>query len=152
MPKGQSFRGAINKPSLTQQVSLIKKPEELHQGLLSFSFKYLELDNEKFGLPCPKAKGGYLQEFLQRTKGYCSMTASELQNSQGKTARCHKLAWEDTSESGGFSNLNEQLQQLTPWQISISTNNYGRVHGFFIDSTFYAVWIDHDHKLYPGKK
>lgn len=150
MPKSRGFKGVIKKPDLKQQVSLIKKPEEVHQDLLSFSFKYLELDNQKFDLPCPRAKSGYLQEFLQRVKSYSSMKASEIQNARGKAIRCHPVSWDETSESDGFAGLDEQLQQLTPWQISIGTNTYGRVHGFFLDSTFYAVWIDHDHKLYPG--
>lgn len=149
MPKIPKFSGKVHKPAFTAQSNQIKKPAEQHQGLLSFSFKYLEIDHEKFDLPCPNAKSGYLKEFLQRTKAYSTMSAKELQNSRGKTAKCHTVDWKDTSEENGFSDLNEQLQQLTPWQFSIGTNNYGRVHGFFIDNTFYAVWIDHDHKLYP---
>ncbi len=150
--KNPKINGKVLKTSLGAQSSLVKKPEELHQGLLSFSFKYLDLEHSKFDLPCPSAKAGYLAEFFNRVKAYSTLTAKELQNLTGKAGKCHPLKWEETSEKQGFSQLDQQLQDILPWQISICANRFGRLHGFFIDSTFYVVWLDHDHRLYPSKK
>ncbi len=44
----------------------------------------------------------------------------------------------------------EQLVDI-PYQFSLSSNEHGRVHGFFIDEVFYIVWLDPDHLLYPAK-
>jgi hypothetical protein len=59
----------------------------------------------------------------------------------------HPIKWEDTSENKfGFPN-EEQLVD-TPYQFSISSNEHGRVHGFFIAEVFYIVWLDPNHLLY----
>jgi hypothetical protein len=34
------------------------------------------------------------------------------------------------------------------YQLTISTNEHGRIHGFFILDVFYVVWLDPDHELY----
>jgi hypothetical protein len=34
-------------------------------------------------------------------------------------------------------------------QFCLSANEHGRVHGIIIDDTFYVIWLDHDHRLYP---
>lgn len=36
------------------------------------------------------------------------------------------------------------------WQIRISASK-GGIHGFFIDETFYVVWFDPQHNLYPDE-
>jgi hypothetical protein len=46
---------------------------------------------------------------------------------------------------------NEEQLVDTPYQFSLSTNEHGRVHGFFIDEVFYIVLLDPDHLRYPGK-
>jgi hypothetical protein len=76
------------------------------------------------------------------------MLASELQQNKAKALRCHRVAWDETSEPNGFTSLNLQLRDLPAWQFEISVNEHGRVHGFFIDRTFYLVWIDPEHLLY----
>jgi hypothetical protein len=35
-----------------------------------------------------------------------------------------------------------------PWQFEISSNEHGRVHGFFIGNVFNVVWFDPKHLLY----
>jgi hypothetical protein len=36
------------------------------------------------------------------------------------------------------------------WQFCLTANEHGRVHGIIIDDTFYVIWLDHDHQLYPA--
>ncbi|WP_245602731.1 hypothetical protein [Gloeothece verrucosa] len=78
------------------------------------------------------------------------LTAQELRNNPNKTLRCHEINWEDTTESGFGIKGEEQLVDQ-PYQFSLSANQYGRIHGFFIEEIFYIVWLDPDHKLYSKK-
>ena len=77
------------------------------------------------------------------------MTVMEVLANRSSSLRIHPIEWEQTSEKQGFANLNEQLQSLTPYQFHISSNEYGRVHGFFLGNVFFVVWLDPKHKLYP---
>ncbi|MCT7972974.1 hypothetical protein [Laspinema olomoucense] len=64
--------------------------------------------------------------------------------------RCHPLDWSDrrvTEKCFGIPN-EEQLVD-TPYQLfQLSANEYGRVHGFFIENISYIVWLDPNHNLY----
>ncbi|MDO6708799.1 hypothetical protein [Photobacterium sp. 1_MG-2023] len=119
------------------------------EGAMIFSFKHLQLEHPQ-GKFCIKAKdGNYLSKFLGRLKDVSQQKANELRQSGGKALRAHTIDWEHTSEKSGFNHLNEQLQALTPYQFQLSANEHGRIHGFFIDNVFYAVWLDPNHELYP---
>jgi hypothetical protein len=83
-------------------------------------------------------------------KALSSLTAQELLVNRSSSLRCHPIRWADTSENG-FGIPNEEQLVDTPYQFSLSSNEYGRVHGFFIDEIFYIVWLDPDHQLYPRK-
>jgi hypothetical protein len=76
------------------------------------------------------------------------MSLNEFKFSGSDALRCHAIEWERTCEKNGFSHLNEQLRANQPWQFSISANEHGRVHGFFVANIFFIVWIDPQHKLY----
>jgi hypothetical protein len=43
----------------------------------------------------------------------------------------------------------EQLVD-TPYQFSLTSNEHGRVHGFFVENIFFVVWLDPKHQLYAG--
>ena len=60
------------------------------------------------------------------------------------------LDWNTTSEPNGFASLNQQLRGLEAWQFQITRNQHGRVRGFLLEDTFFIVWIDPDHHLYPA--
>ncbi len=114
-----------------------------------FSFKHLQLEHPK-GKFCIKAKDGdYIFKVLSRLKDVSQQKASDLRQSGGKSLRAHTIDWSSTSEKDGFSHLNEQLQSVTPYQFQFSANEYGRIHGFFIENVFYAIWLDPGHELYP---
>ena len=74
------------------------------------------------------------------------MRVSEFRGN--KTIRSHAIKWDDTSAPGGFAHLSEQMQACEPWQFAISANEYGRVHGILLDTVFYVVWFDPEHRLY----
>ncbi len=117
------------------------------QGI-SFSFKYYHDGHSKFS--CTEKEVIYWLTLLERLKALSSLTAQELLVNRSSTLRCHPIKWEDTSESG-FGLPNEEQLVDTPYQFSLSSNEHGRIHGFFIGEIFYIVWLDPDHLLYPAK-
>ncbi|MCC5628532.1 hypothetical protein [Nostoc sphaeroides] len=139
----------IKKTEITKDGTSGIKPTKLKppQGI-SFSFKYYQDDRSKFS--CREKEVIYWLTLLDRLKALSSLTAQELLVNRSSTLRCHPIKWEDTSERA-FGLPNEEQLVDIPYQFSISSNEHGRVHGFFIDEIFYIVWLDPDHLLYPAK-
>ena len=122
-------------------------------ALLSFSFRYLHqptAPKTKFSLE--KCANNYLPKFLGRLKEACKLTLRDLQLSKPRdTLRSHPIAWHETTEPNGFEDIDPELWEGSEWQISITSNKHGRLHGFVIGSIFHVVWIDPDHELFPRK-
>jgi len=116
---------------------------------ISFSFKYFQSDHHKFSYD--NKDSIYWQTLIDRLKDLSKLTALELKQNKSKTLRFHPIDWNDTSENC-FDIPNEEQLVDIPYQFSLSSNEHGRVHGFFIDEVFYIVWLDPDHLLYPSKK
>ena len=78
------------------------------------------------------------------------MTFAEITVDNAKSLRCHPIDWNDHRVTeAGFGIPNEEKLVGTPYQIfQLSSNQHGRVHGFFIENICYIVWLDPDHKLY----
>jgi hypothetical protein len=140
----------INKGPISKKASQVKAPEQAHQGLVNFSFKYLDLSHDKFGIPNTVEKHSYLAMLFDRLKHVSSMTCHEFRQA-GKVLRSHQIDWARTTEPNGFTHLSEQLQDCQPWQFSLAREELGRIHGFWVAEVFYAVWIDHEHALFAGR-
>jgi len=78
------------------------------------------------------------------------MQKLEFTSNRSRTLRSHPIEWHNTSENGFGFPMEEQIVDV-PYQFSLSANDKGRVHGFFILNTFYLVWLDKNHALYPDK-
>lgn len=114
---------------------------------LKFSFQYF--DHTDTELCPPHFEGGYTQALMQRLRDLSSWTVKAFTSRQDKAIRNHAHDWRRTSRPNGFGHLNEQFRAIPGWQFCISANEHGRVHGLIIDDTFYVIWLDRDHKLYP---
>lgn len=137
MPRGFRKPGRLSdKPSLRQRP----------RRSLSLSFCYLDSQG-RFSLH--DAPSGYLSALLTRLKAISALDELTLKQSRSSALRCHPVDFAETSEPEGFKHLNEQLRLYTPYQINVSSNEHGRIHGFFLDDVFYVVWLDHSHRLYP---
>jgi len=113
-------------------------------NLVRFSFKYLDL-GKKFNLrPCHK----YNLALQERLKSISQMTITEFMTSDSKSLRSHSHDLYTTTEPNGYTHLNQHLRECLAWQFSLSTSEYGRVHGIMLDEVFYIIWYDPDHKLY----
>ena len=113
---------------------------------LGFSFKYLQTQNEKFSIR--DRPPNYFTAFLERLRDLSTLTAQEVKMNRSQSLRCHPIKWRETTEPNGFGIPNEKELVTIPYQFSLSTNEHGRVHGFFIEDMFYIVWLDPNHNLY----
>ncbi len=121
-------------------------PPLTHRGL-SFSFRYF-VNRPPFEVS--GAPPTYWLTLLERLRDLGPLTALELQTSRNQALRCHRIDWADTSVPNGFAHLNHAIRsQVVPYQFSLSSNEHGRVHGFFVGDVFYVVWLDPTHQLYP---
>lgn len=129
----------------------IKKVEVDFNSLVKFSFKYFHTEHEKFYPNSSCKENDYFLQLINILKTICELKMNEFLNPNGKNRilRAHSHKWNNTSEPNGYSHINEEVVGDTGYQFSVKTNKYGRVHGFVIDTTFYIVWLDPHHKLYP---
>ncbi len=112
----------------------------------SFSFRYLQNDNPKFTILNRDAR--YFESLLIRLRDLSTLTFTEIINNRSKSLRCHLIDWKDTTEPNGFGIPNEEQIVNSAYQFQISSNEHGRVHGFFLENIFYIVWLDPNHNLY----
>lgn len=122
----------------------VKKNEPKQPLGIAFSFKFLIDNNEKFSIKDKDAR--YLEALLNRLRDLSTMRVNEMRDNQ--SLRCHPIDWDKTTETC-FGFPSEEQIVGTPYQLfQISSNEHGRVHGFFIENVAYIVWLDPDHNLY----
>jgi hypothetical protein len=117
----------------------------VNEELVRFSFKYLSKANSKFDFSDSEAD--YFIKLLDRLKDLSTMTLNQFCNQFSKSLRNHSIDWSDTTERA-FGLPNEAHLVEQPFQFSVSSNQYGRVIGFFVEATFYVVWLDRARRLY----
>lgn len=118
------------------------------QGI-SFSFKYFNDTHEKFS--CANRENSYWITLVARLRDLSGLTAIELRQGNNKTLRCHPIDWGSKGVSEACFGIPGEEQLVdTPYQFSLTSNEHGRVHGFFIENIFFVVWLDAEHQLYLG--
>jgi hypothetical protein len=133
------------KPKGTGQSEI--RPSQIKLKGISFSFKYLRVDHEKFHWTDREIS--YWITLLDRLRNLSGLTAKELKVNGSPALRCHVIDWDDARVTeNSFGIAKEEQVVDTPYQFSLSSNEHGRVHGFFIDEVFYIVWLDPNHLLY----
>lgn len=114
---------------------------------LVFSFNFLELDHKAFNL------GGvctnWVNDLMLHVKGLSGITRNDFINRLSDHYRSHEHTWEDLDYCYDLSP--EFLEQVECRQARISTSK-GGIHGFLIGNTFYIVWLDPHHNLYPDER
>ena len=117
---------------------------------LRFSFKHV--DFSKVGKFCvTQCEDGYIAKFLERLRDVSQLTVLEFRTNRSSSIRSHPIEFAQTSEKEGFSSLNQQLRGSEAYQFELTANKHGRVHGFLVNDTFYVVWIDPKHLLFPRR-
>lgn len=143
----------VNRQKQDQENQAIKAAKEAAQKnageFLNFSFKYLDTSHSKF--PCFHDEHEAYSNFVRRLRDLSGLKKIEVMANRSKSLRMHPIEWHKSSEKSGFGIPAEEQIVDTPYQFSLTANEHGRFHGFFITNTFYVVWLDKDHKLYPRK-
>ena len=121
-------------------------PSKLDATEVRFSFKYLDAGNSKFQFSTKEA--AYFVTLIERMKEVSKLTPKQMWTTHKDSLRCHTHTWARTSEPKGFA-LKGDISDSEGWQFQLSSNAHGRVHGFFVGTTFFVVWLDPDHALYP---
>lgn len=60
--------------------------------------------------------------------------------------RCNPIDFSKSTETC-FNIKNEEQIVDEPYELNL-TKKHGRIHGFFINNTFFIVWFDPDHNLF----
>lgn len=113
---------------------------------VSFNFRRLRTEGEKFKYE--DRDTSYFNKLIERLKNLCCMTRLDITIRNKGGLRCHKIDFSDTNVSeDGFGNVGEDVVE-DAWQIQISSNEHGRIHGYFVGNVFYIVWLDPKHELW----
>lgn len=130
-----------------QKSGSIRKSTAKDPAIL-FSFEFFDHDDDEV---CPsRFVEEYTQALTRRLRVLCQWTVHHFQNKYEKNIKNHIIEWRKTSRSMGFSRIPTEHKDAIAWQFAVAEHTHGRVHGFFIGNTFYIVWLDCNHLLYPG--
>jgi hypothetical protein len=137
----------------------IPEPHQVptRQKLLKFSFKHLDTTKEKFG--CDKCTQEYFAKLLQTLQRYSTWRVEEFTEQDHNEHRHVISDFSTTSEPAGFSHISDddldQFGYCDIWEIGVNPELpycLWRAHGVLIEDTFFLVWFDPDHALYPSNK
>lgn len=121
---------------------------------LKFSFTHLDMEKPKFHhSKCSKAYFAKLLEVLQR---YSRWRVNQFTEQDHNDHRHTIDDFSETSEPDGFSHITaddlDQFGYYRIWEIGVDPGvvySPWRTHGVLIEDTFYLVWLDPEHALYP---
>lgn len=138
------------KPTSVSSSSGNIKPTEVRDTeKVSFNFKRLKEKDRKFQYSSKESK--YFCVLLDKLRSISGMNKVEMTITNSRGLRCHKIDFNDPSVSeNSFDILSEDVAE-DAWQFQLTSNEHGRVHGYFVDNVFYVVWLDPEHDLYPQK-
>ncbi|MEG2291738.1 MAG: hypothetical protein RSA29_18595 [Clostridium sp.] len=123
------------------------------QEKLQFSFKFLNNDHEAFNLGSLEKRdkticGEWFVSLLLSLKDVCDINRNQLM-AQRQHYDTHGFEWDKLDYKFDFND--NFLDQVECMQFRVSSSK-GRVHGFIIGNTFYIVWLDPHHNLYPDER
>ena len=109
---------------------------------VSISLKYYRDETECFS----EWQAGELKKFSATIKKVSQMTASIL---KGYKPLCvpHK---NDPAEKR-FARPDKLSEEFKFFEIKVDPSNKARIHGVFVGSVFFLVWLDRLHAVYPQK-
>lgn len=120
---------------------------------LRFSFRHLDFNNPKF-YPS-RCEVGYFLRLFEILRRFSCWTVEDFID-QNNDAHRHIIPFETSSEQDGFQHIpeidREQLGYHDGWQFGVYPEepwNRWRVHGILVGDTFYVVWLDQHHELFP---
>ena len=145
MPRGSKRRTKPKSiPGSTRRV--IPTPVGPEQSVC-FNLRHLYHKHSKFLYHDREAV--YFCKLLERLRNLSTMTRNDLVGSRSKAIRFNRIHFNRPDVSEDTFGLRGDVDDHA-FEFSVSANEYGRVHGYFISNIFYIVWLDPDHKLCPN--
>lgn len=129
----------------------IPPPQPERNVHLRFSFEFYDTGDARYCLS--RFDRDQVRQALGRLKEINKSTLQELRD-QSRVYHFHEVRWEDTAEKKGFPE--EVPDHLHPFQFALIgiNNQRARVFGGLAAATltFYIVWFDLNHKVWPSLK
>jgi hypothetical protein len=118
------------------------------EELLQFSFRHIDLVNEKFSLS--ECTTEFFCLLMETIKTFSNWTVDDFQDQNNKEHR-HLIDFRQTTELNGFRDVvdPDQFDYHEAWQFQLFRTELWRVHGILVDNTFFVIWHDPMHKLFP---
>lgn len=154
MPKQSRNQFIIPRPSVQENKSpkaLLINKDELSRSLekmnerLRFSFHYFDREHEAFN--CGGTRSEWFIGLLDSLREVSKLNLHELKQ-QRQHYDAHEHDWDGLDYTYTLPELLWDQVRDHCLQFRISKSE-GRVHGFVINNTFYVVWLDPHHNLYP---
>jgi len=113
-----------------------------------FSFKYFHANNGKL---CGRGmKPDQIAPMFARLKEYEGLTWHQIVENHSHThfrAIDFSISPDRECRRGFREQLEERMAHLTPYEIAVT--NQIRLYGVIYIDSFYIVWCDHDHHVFP---
>ncbi len=147
IPKPVIGSGKVTSPVLVTEEDKRRSLEKMNQRL-RFSLHYLDHGHEAFN--CGGTETSWFISLFDTLKEVSKLSLNEL-ISQRQHYDAHQHEWEKLDYRYSLpEHLWEQVEDSC-WQFRLSKSK-GRIHGFVISNTFYIVWLDPHHNLYPDER
>ena len=137
------------KPKASKLKASRRIPEQSAPKDTRVVFSFVHLNENVGDLTYGDQMPEYYMNILARLKHISGINISCLTGNYSKTLHNHMIDWRGTAYKSGFG-LGVQYEHYPPFQFS-SGHKDGRVIGYISDFTFYVVWLDKDHAVYPFK-
>jgi len=115
---------------------------------IKFSFKFYDTSCKDF---CLSRWGeNYIALSLERLQDISRKKFCEL--GKGNSYHFHEVRWEQTTKKSGFPI--KDANYLNAFQFSLAgiNNQKARVFGAYANNTFYIIWFDLEHEIWPSFK
>ncbi len=116
---------------------------------LKFSFEYYDLESDEYCISCWNKE--QIRQSLLRLQEISSLSFNELRIGK-RVYHFGEVNWADTAYPKGFPN--EKLSALPAFHFALLGINgqKARVFGVYSTGTFYIVWFDLEHEVWPSFK
>lgn len=132
--------------------SALETIEKMNEEKIVFSLRFFDRSQEE-AFNCGGTPEGWYIAFMDHLKAISDLSKKEFLFDQKHKNhyRAHGHDWDRLDYKYHLPRgLFEQVESEC-LQFSLSTSG-GRVHGFMIKNTFFVVWLDPHHNLYPDER
>lgn len=122
-----------------------KPPEEQ----INFSFRYYDTRNNKYCISCWEKH--LIAKALNALKDISNKTYGEINHSR-TTYHFYPVRWEQTIEKSGFPCRGANELEAFHFALVGVNGQLARVYGSLYKNTFYIIWFDLNHIIWPSFK